>query len=162
VVAAGVQKFVVQFQRDGDPMNTMIQKKPLFVSMMAWASVWAFWLLLTHRYHPTFVLALIVTTSLVVAFAAAAYCNHFVLMPRLWATKKPGQYFAWLIATMVLFTTIALAIIRVSYFYLFGPDADPYGLYKHFVIDLFGMIVHVSLAALIVRVTAQQAADIID
>ncbi len=51
---------------------------------------------------------------------------------------------------MAIFTAIALAIIRVSYYMTFGRDTDPYGVYKHFAIDLFGMIVHVALAAFIV------------
>ncbi len=51
---------------------------------------------------------------------------------------------------MAMFTVIALAFIRISYFELFGPDADPYGVYKHFAIDFFGMLVHVAIAALIV------------
>lgn len=49
-----------------------------------------------------------------------------------------------------MFTAIALAIIRLSYFNLFGPDADPNGVYKHFAIDFFGMVVHVAVAALLV------------
>ena len=51
---------------------------------------------------------------------------------------------------MAIFTAIALAIIRISYFKLFGPDSDPNGVYKHFAIDLFGMLVHVAVAALMV------------
>lgn len=52
--------------------------------------------------------------------------------------------------TTAIFTAIALAIIRISYFETFGPDTDPYGVYKHFAIDYFGMMVHVAIAALIV------------
>jgi hypothetical protein len=52
---------------------------------------------------------------------------------------------------MALLTAVALAIIRLSYLVTIGPDPDPYGLYKHYAIDLFGMAVHVGLAALIVR-----------
>jgi hypothetical protein len=117
---------------------------------VGWFVAWAFWLYWTHQFHPTFVLALIVTTSLIVAFAAASYCNHLIFVPWFLALHKPWQYVCWLAATMVLFTGIALAIIRVSYFRIHGPDTDPYGTYKHFAIDMFGMIVHVALAAFIV------------
>lgn len=134
----------------------LTQKRAMVVSLFGWVAVWAFWLLLTHHFHPTFVLALIVTTSLVCAFAAASYCNHLVLVPRLWTKKKPWPYVAWLGVTMVLGTAIALTVIRVSYFRLFGPDADPHGVYKHFAIDLFGMIVHVALAAVVVRVASRK------
>ena len=44
----------------------------------------------------------------------------------------------------------ALAVIRVSYLKLFGPDADPNGVSKHFAIDLFGMAVHLPAAAVVV------------
>jgi hypothetical protein len=53
---------------------------------------------------------------------------------------------------MIMLTAVALAIIRVSYFELSGPDADPYGAYKHFAIDLFGMAIHLALAAGVVWV----------
>lgn len=105
---------------------------------------------MTHSFHPTFTLALIVTTSLTVAFAAAVYCNHLIYVPRFWELKKPCRYVTWLAATMAIFTALALTVIRISYSMLHGPDRDPYGLYKHYAIDLFGMIVHVTFAALTV------------
>jgi hypothetical protein len=128
----------------------LIYKRSIVVSLFGWLVAWAFWLSLTHRFHPTFALALIVTTSLIAAFAAASYCNHLILVPRLWELKRPWEYVCWLAATMAIFTAIALAIIRISYFAMFGPDADPYGVYKHFAIDFFGMMLHVAIAALIV------------
>ena len=124
----------------------------LVVSVLAWFCVWAFWLATTHDFHPTFALALIVTTSLVAAYAAAAYINHLVLVPWLWAVGRRWQHAAWLAATMVLLTAVALAAIRVSYRGLWGPDTDPNGAYKHYAIDLFGMGAHVGAVALIVWV----------
>ena len=124
----------------------------LVVSVLAWFCVWAFWLATTHDFHPTFALALIVTTSLVAAYAAAAYMNHLVLVPWLWAVGRRWQHAAWLAATMALLTAVALAVIRVSYRGLWGLDTDPHGAYKHYAIDLFGMGVHVGAVALIVRV----------
>ncbi|TWW09434.1 hypothetical protein E3A20_14370 [Planctomyces bekefii] len=59
-------------------------------------------------------------------------------------------YVVRLAAIMAVFTFLALFIIRISYHNLFGPDSDPYGAYKHFAIDFFGMTVHVAIAALIV------------
>jgi hypothetical protein len=125
------------------------------LSLVAWVGVWAFWLTVTHNFHPTFALAVIVTTSLVVAYAAAAYLNHLVLVPRLWMAGRRWQYAVWLAATMALLTAGALAVIRVSYFELLGPDPDPNGVYKHYAIDLFGMAVHLLAAAGIVAVVQQ-------
>ena len=51
-------------------------------ALMAWVAVWIFWLTTTRTFHPTFGLAVIVTTSLVVAYALAAALNHRVLLPR--------------------------------------------------------------------------------
>ena len=131
----------------------MLQKWLRVVSLLCWLVVWAFWLFLTYKFHPTFSLALIVTSSLVCAYAAAAYCNHLVLVPRFWSRGNYLRYVAWLAMVMAIFTAFALAVIRVSYITVFGPDADPYGLYKHYAIDLFGMIAHVTAAALIVCAT---------
>lgn len=128
----------------------MVPKWSMVASLFGWLVVWAFWLALTHRFHPTFTLAIIVTTCLIVAFASASYINHLVLIPRFWTLNRGWEYACWLSVTMAMFTAIALAIIRLSYFNLFGPDADPNGVYKHFAIDFFGMVVHVAVAALLV------------
>lgn len=128
----------------------MARRPALAAAGLAWVGVWAFWLAATHDYHPTFPLALIVTTSLVVAYAAAAFVNHLVLVPRLWATGRRGGYAAALAATMVGLTAAALVVIRASYHELWGLDADPNGAAKHFAIDLFGMAVHLLAAAAVV------------
>ncbi len=60
------------------------------------------------------------------------------------------KYTLTLVATMAILTASALAVIRLAYFLVLGPDADPLGVYKHFAIDIFGMVVHVSAAALVV------------
>jgi hypothetical protein len=124
--------------------------RALVISLLAWLFVWAFWLVMTRHFHPTSVLALIVTSCLVAAYAAAAYINHLIMLPRLWPQHRL-RYACWLGATMVALTGIALTIIRVSYAQLWGPDADQNGAYKHFAIDLFGMAVHLAAAALVVR-----------
>lgn len=116
-------------------------------ALMAWVAVWIFWLATTRTFHPTFGLAVIVTTSLVVAYAVAVTLNHRVLLPRERATGHRARYLLELAVTMVALTVLALTVIRVSYARTLGPDPDPNGVYKHFVIDLFGMAVHVLLAA---------------
>jgi hypothetical protein len=121
------------------------------VSLLAWVAVWAFWLVTTRSFHPTFSLAIIVTTSLIVAYAIAVYLNHLLLIPKFWVVGRKGQYFVLLLICMMVLTLIALAIIREAYFQTLGPDPDPNGFYKHFVIDLFGMAVHLLLASLIVK-----------
>jgi hypothetical protein len=124
----------------------------LGLSLAAWVGVWAFWLAVTHDFHPLFALAVVVTTSLVAAYAAAAYVNHLVLVPRLWAAGRRWSYAAALAATTAGLTAAALAVIRAAYAAWWGPDADPNGAYKHFAIDLFGMAVHLLAAAGVVAV----------
>src|SRR5262245_19053350 len=122
----------------------------LALSVIAWLLAWAFWLAVTHAYHPTFALALIVTTSLIVVYAAAAYANHLVLIPKFWRAQRRVAYVAALLATMALLNAAALTIIRISYYNAVGPDADPNGTYIHYGIDFFGMSVHLAAAAIVV------------
>ena len=131
----------------------MYRRQLVGFSFLAWICVWGFWLGLTHRFHPTFSLAVIVTTALVIAYAIAAYANHFTLIPRLWRTGRRLEYAAILIVMMVALTGIALAVIRFAYFEVAGPDPDPKGVYKHFAIDLFGMAVHLGAAVAVVRIS---------
>jgi hypothetical protein len=125
----------------------------LIWSLFAWIAVWCFWLTLTRGFHPSFSLAVIATTSLVGFYAIAAYTNHLVLVPRLCSHGVGWSYLISMAAVMALLTALALAIIRISYLVTLGSDPDPYGLYKHYAIDLFGMVVHVGLASLAVRLT---------
>ena len=127
---------------------------------MAWLGLWSFWLWTTHGFHPTFSLAIVVTSALILAYAAAAYLNHLILIPRYWRTGLPGRYVVWLTATMLLLTSAALAVIRLTYHLSMGPDADPYGAYKHFVIDFIGMAVHLAVAAWVVRVFCRIASRV--
>ncbi len=119
-------------------------------SAVAWLLLGVFWFVITRNFHPTRALAVLTTTSLVVAYALAAYFNHLVLIPAYLQRGQWGRYVACLLATMVVLTALALAVIRISYFRIWGPDADPNGAYKHFGIDLFGMAVHLLLAAAVV------------
>jgi hypothetical protein len=125
----------------------------LGLSLAAWVAVWAFWLTLTRGFHPTLGLALIVTTSLTLAYAAAAYVHHLVLLPRLWRAGRRGAYALGLVLVMIVLNTAALGVIRTSYAQLWGPDPDPLGTIRHFGIDLFGMAVHLILALGVVNAT---------
>jgi hypothetical protein len=105
-----------------------------------------------RRSQPSLRLAVIVTTVLVAAYAAAAYVNHLALIPRLWRPGYQGGYVAWLTVVMLALTAAALTVIRIAYLRLAGPDPDPHGIYKHFVIDLCGMGLHLVAVALVVGV----------
>lgn len=127
-----------------------MRRGSLIASILAWIAVWVFWLLLTHNSHPSWTLAIIVTTTLVVAYAFVVYVHHLVLIPRYLSKSDYPSYLVRLIPSMLIMNGLALGFIRVSYFELAGPDADPYGAYKHYAIDLFGMIVHLGFGALAV------------
>lgn len=73
------------------------------------------------------------------AYATAFYINQRIL--------HSPHYWTKLLFSMAVLTAAALAIIRVSYFETLGrpdPDPDPYGACRHYLIDLFGMAVHVA------------------
>lgn len=131
----------------------MFRFRGLALSLAAWSIVWVFWLMTTRDFHPTLALALVATTSLITAYASAAYINHLVLIPLLLSKGLHWQYAVWLAATMAVLTAIALAVIRVTYNSWWGSDADPFGIYKHYAIDLFGMAVHLLAAAATVKLT---------
>ena len=116
----------------------------------AWAGAWAVWLVTTHSFHPSWLLAVIVTTSLLTAYAVAVHFNHGLLIPRFWRAGRRGSYVLALAAMMLVLTGIALTVIRASYtrWTQLGPDQN---VAKHFAIDLFGMAVHLILAWLVVR-----------
>ena len=116
---------------------------------MIWFSVWAFWLFATRGFHPTFPLALITTTSLILAYAGEYYLNQFFLVPKFFHKGSMAKYVCLLLASMASLTGLALLIIRMSYTEIIGPDPDHLGAPKHFAIDLFGMAVHLGAASLI-------------
>lgn len=115
-------------------------------SLFAWLAVGAFWLVMTRSFHPTWNLALITTTSLVTAFAAASCVNHLVLIPRYLRAGHPGRYAMALLGVMVVFTGLALAILRSAYIRTLGPQSVK-PIQVDFGIDLFGTAAHVLGAA---------------
>jgi len=123
-------------------------------SVVAWIAVWAFWLATTRSYHATWPLAVIATTALVSAYAAAAYVNHLVLVPRLLRNGWNLRYASSLIGIMMLFTAAALAVLRLFYVKILGPfPVRPW--YEDYAIDLFGMVVHVLAAAAVVSLVGR-------
>jgi hypothetical protein len=128
----------------------MNRRQAIIYSLAAWLTVGAFWLIATRSFHPTWTLAVITTSALVGAFASAAYLNHLVLIPRYFELGQDWTYVLMLLAMMLGLTGLALLVIRISYLRVVGPDSDPLGVHKHFGIDLFGMAVHLALAAAVV------------
>jgi len=123
---------------------------PILLSLLAWPALWTFWFITTRVYHPTTVLAIVVTTSLVGACIVSVYTNHLCLIPRLWERKSYLRYWACLIGTIAGSAAVSLVVIRISYFRIMGPDPDPYGALRHFAIDFAGIAVHVAAVALFV------------
>ena len=123
------------------------------LSVPAWLVVGVFWLVTTRSRHPTFGLAVITTAAIMVAYAIAAYINHLALIPRYLRRHQPVRYAAMLAAVMSLLTVVALMVIRAAYERVVGPEPDPVRTWvTHFGIDLFGMGVHLVVAAVVVRI----------
>ncbi len=110
--------------------------------MAAWTGVGVFWFVVTRGIHPRLSLAVIVSTSLITTFAAGAYINHLVLIPRYLDSGRTGRYVVTLFRMVVALTAVTLSINRTSYLLTLGPDPDPYGLYKHYGIDFVLIATH--------------------
>ena len=132
--------------------ESKMSRAPVFGwSLLAWVGVGLFWFVTTRGFHPSRTLAIVVTVSLVTAYAIASYVNHLVLIPLYWRTGHYFRYVTWLIASMVLLTAAAFSVLRTWYIASLGPGRDPGGLYVNYAIDLIGMAVHLMLAAFLVR-----------
>jgi hypothetical protein len=118
-------------------------------SVFAWIAVWAFWLSTTRSLHANWTLATIATTAMIVCFAAAAYVNQLLLLPRLWRNGRRVLYCINLLLVMLALTGVALAVIRLFYTVIFGPfPVKPW--YVDYAIDFAGMNAHVGAAAIVV------------
>ena len=116
------------------------------------------WLWLTRNFHASTRLAVIATSSLVTAYATAAYLNHLLLIPRYWRTGQRVKYALALLASMLTLTAIALAVLRTFYIRAVG-EAAVNRLEVDFALDFVGMLVHVAAAALVVRLLRARAGN---
>jgi hypothetical protein len=123
----------------------MNQPRNFVLSVVGWLIGGFFWLGVTRNFHPTWTLAIVVTTTLIVAYATAAHVHHHHLIPTYWQAGRLKMHLICLTCTMVALTGIALAIIKVSYLYLFGPYPVN-NWFIDFALDFFGMAVHLVLA----------------
>ena len=137
-------------------MPSAINSKPISTpaQILIWLVLYAFWLVFSLDYHPTLLIDIIVTALLSAAYASAIYLNHLVLIPRLFHSHNYLGYFSSLIAAMAALTFIAFSAVRATYFSLWDP-AQIGDYWFHYCIDLFGMIVHVSAAALLVWIVTR-------
>ena len=118
----------------------------LRTQLLIWILLLGFWITFSFGYHPTLLIDFCVTTILLAAYAGAIYLNVLLLMPWLWRTHRFMRYLGALILSMGMINFIALAGVRAVYFSL--SDAERIGDYwEHYVIDLFGMVVHVAAAS---------------
>ena len=135
------------------PGVDMSRVQAVTLSTPVWVLVWTLWLITTRHRHPTFDLALVTTTALVVAYAVAVYLNHLLLIPKYLRQHRLGQYIIALATVMGILTAFALAVIRIAYQMVVGPEPDLLKtLAIHFGIDLLGMAVHLIAAALLAAV----------
>lgn len=115
----------------------------VLVCSAAWVAVGVFWWAATKSQHPTPHLAIVTTTALLVAYAAVFFLNHGVLVPRLHQPGRVVAYWCALLFMMLAGTALALAVIRLSYTRVVGPEPDLAATIRlHFLIDFIGMVVH--------------------
>lgn len=134
----------------------MTRSQTIGLTLFGWSVVSLFWLVATRDFHPTKTLAIVVTCTLMLAYAAAAYVHHLYLIPKYFQTRRFVVHACLLLSTMVLLTAAALAIIRVSYLYIFGPYPVNYW-YIDYALDFFGMAVHLVLAMVVLSLFKRYA-----
>ncbi len=139
-------------------MRTRMQKitKPISIKnqIIIWAVLLAFWILFSIRNHPTILIDVIVTSLLLIAYSTAIYLNHLIFIPRFFRSKNYVRYFSVLFLTMIVLTFPVHFAIRTVYFALWNPEQI--GDYRsHYVVDLFGMMVHVVGAALLLWIISR-------
>jgi len=109
---------------------------------------------MTVGFHPTLEITLVATAMLSLCYAAAVYLNQMVLVPRLFYEDKQRLYYLSLTASMLLLTFMVLSLIRAVYRWEgYGEYLGSY--WENFVIDLFGMVVYVSVTSLLTRCVAR-------
>lgn len=124
-----------------------------FASHMAvWSGVFAFWLIVTRRHHPTLTLAASSTAVLVSSFALAVYANHLFLLPAFARRRLWLRYAVSLLATVLVLDLIAVLLVQFIYDQFRGADPLRYGFWFNMASDGFGIAVHLAAAMVVVRV----------
>jgi hypothetical protein len=122
--------------------------------ILIWLLLYALGIVVSIGYHPTLLINVIVTALFLCAYASGVYLNHLILIPRLFRSRNYLGYFSSLIGVMAVLTFIVLFAIRATYFSLWDPNLIG-DYWWNYGIDLFGMIVHVSGAALLVWIVTR-------
>ncbi|MDG3007969.1 hypothetical protein [Paludisphaera mucosa] len=116
-----------------------------------WLALWGFWVGLSRHNHPNLKLNLIASALLVMTFAAAAYANHLVLIPRYWRRSRFLAYAASLLMVMGLLALACTLAIHLVYDLLWGPDPARFGFGTNLVMEFILVATHVVLIAAVVR-----------
>lgn len=121
---------------------------------IAWAALWAFWVVVSRHNHPNLLLNALATGLLVATFAAAVYANHLRLIPRLCRRRRFAAYALALLLTMSALALACTGAIHVVYDLIHGPDPARFGFWTNFGMEFAGVTIHVAGAACVVRLTA--------
>ena len=139
---------------EGIPISSSARN--ILLSLLAWIAVGLFWLVTTRDFHPTWPLAIVATGSLLTCYAAASYVNLLILVPRYLRGGRAGIYAAALAGVMVVFTAMAIVVLRTYYIHVIGAGSV-HSLELDFALDFFGMVVHVTGAAGVVWIASRWA-----
>ena len=116
-----------------------------------WTFLWCFWSFMSRNNHPTLFIDLIATGLMLACFAAVVYFNWLVLVPRFWYRRQFGLYWLCLAFASCALTAAVVVLIQEVYDMLWGPDLLRFGFWVNYGLDFTGMMVHLALAALVVR-----------
>ncbi|QEH38769.1 hypothetical protein OJF2_73750 [Aquisphaera giovannonii] len=121
--------------------------------VLAWAAVWALWIIVSRNNHPTLRLNVLASFLLMLTFAAAVYANHLLLIPRLWSRRRFAAYAASLLGVMGLLALACTAAIHLAYDGLWGPDPARFGFLTNLGMESGLVAFHVLAAAVVLGIT---------
>jgi len=128
------------------------------LQVVIWLALLVFWTLFSIAYHPSILTDIAVTIVLLSSYAVMVYFNYLILIPHFLHTRGYLQYVIALLISMCGLMFVAFNIIRLIYTY-FGYSALIGDYWYNYAIDLFGMIVHVSAAMLLVWIVSRLQAQ---
>ncbi len=115
--------------------------------VIAWISLWCFWVGFSRNNHPTLLIDGVTTLLLLAAFAAAIYFNWLVLVPRCWRSLRFLMYWTCLLLAMTILTAVGVVSIQKAYDFFWRPDPRRFSLWVNYGLDFIGMSAHLLAAA---------------
>ena len=133
-------------------MNRVLSSK---AQLFTWGALYLFWVFFSIPFHPSLIVDIVVTLELLVAYAGAIYFNVLFLAPSMLHGRSTLSNGFMLVLSLMLGTFLAFSAVRGSYsIFGFGDALGDY--WQNYFIDLFGMIIHLAAASILLRIISRK------